>query len=228
MLTRNILTWKIRGSEAGSVSIGFALTIPILMSVFFAVAEVSYYNMNTRRAQQAVDFAAEYLSRDDDNLLTDEERWLAEDIWQIVNTTSFINTGGDAYENSRGNYARSFSSIEFVRTPEGCSPEDSECNLAPKMGWSFLASQGIDAPKRRPCDQVVVPNQKNLDENSLPQGSLGRGSLVIADFTYKYKPFFETGPLPEIENHIYSIRATRGGDTLDHVPDSSSQLVRCA
>ena len=26
------------------------------MSVFFAVAEVSYYNMNTRRAQQAVDF----------------------------------------------------------------------------------------------------------------------------------------------------------------------------
>ncbi|MEL6687956.1 MAG: TadE/TadG family type IV pilus assembly protein [Pseudomonadota bacterium] len=218
----------LKDCESGAVSIEFAFTIPILMAIFFAVAEISYFNMNTRRAQQSVDFAAEYLSRDDDNFLTHNERYLAEDIWQIVNATSFINTGGHAYANSRGNYSRSFSSIEFVRTPTGCTPEDPKCTLEPKMDWSFLATQGIGSPVRRSCDQEVVSNQKTLDKDTLPEGVLGRGSIVVADFTYKYKPFFEAGPLPESENHIYSIRATRGGATLDHVPMSTSHMVWCS
>lgn len=248
--------------ESGAAALEFGLVMPIFVALFFGFVELSAMNLHSRRAQQSVDFAAEYLSRDNDNMLTQEERWVAEDIWQIVNVTSFNTTGGDAYENSRGNYARSFAAADFVVDPTTCGTSvtvggvgipgrgkgkgaergkgkkkghdesvtvsvDTDCEYVPELAWSFLASQGISEPKRRTCDQTLVENNEATDETSLPKGVVSRGAIVIADFTYKYEPFFELGFIPQHEKHLTAIRMSRSGVLLDTNETSKSHMVYC-
>ncbi|MGB6230799.1 MAG: TadE/TadG family type IV pilus assembly protein [Litorimonas sp.] len=251
----------IRSDEDGAAAVEFGLLIPILIGIFFAVTELCVYNMHARRAQQAVDFAAEYLSRDNDNILTQEERWVAEDIWQIVNTSSFNRTGGDAYKNSRGHYARSFAAVEFVEDPDTCDESGNStggngqakghdknkangeakghtksrggtimgrnCEYVAELKWSFLASQGISSPKRRSCEQVLVANNAPQDETTIPEGTVGRGAIVIADFTYTHQPFFQLDFMPVSENHITAIRMSRSGLPLQHVDAPKSHMLDC-
>lgn len=214
--------------DSGSAIIEFAFVVPISLAIFFAVTEIAYYDLNNRRAQYSVEFAADYMSRDDDFIFSQGEIWMAEDIWQIVNNTSFKNTGGDAYNQSRGKYTRSFSAVHFEKDPLNCTIGEPDCELVPKMEWSFLASQGISDPKRRHCNQVIVPNGHALDETTLPIGVVGRSSLAIADFTWKYQPLFKNGLLPEgKEKHITAIRAMRGDRPLAAEIGGTSHWVRC-
>lgn len=214
--------------DSGSALIEFAFVAPISIAIFFAVTEITYYDLNNRRAQYSVEFAADYMSRDDDFFFSQGEIWMAEDIWQIVNNTSFKNTGGDAYTQSRGKYTRSFSAVHFEKEPLNCTIGEDDCALVPKMEWSFLASQGITNPKRRQCDQEIVPNGGRLDETSLPAGVVGRSSLAIADFTWKYEPLFKNGLFPVgQEKHITAIRAMRGNQPLAAQIGTTSHWVRC-
>lgn len=213
------LCQKARGfskSEDGTAGIEFAMILPIFIAIFFAVTEMIYFNMSARRAQQSVDFAAEFLSRDSDNSASVAEIHVVEDLWQIVNPTAFMNSGGDAYANSRGKYSRAFASIDFKPVNSSC--QGLNCDYEPEVQWSFLASQGISSPKRRACDQVIVPNTKKINEKELPEGSVGRSAIIVADFVYKHTPIygkitplFEIGLVSDEERHITAIRHTRGG-----------------
>lgn len=213
-------------SEDGTAGIEFAMILPIFLALFFAVTEMIYFNMGARRAQQSVDFAAEFLSRDSDNLASVSEIHVVEDLWQIVNPTAFVNSGGDAYTNSRGNYSRAFSSIDFVPVDQNC--EGMDCDYEPEVQWSFLASQGISLPKRRACDQAIVSNTKIINEKELPEGSVGRSAIIVADFVYKHTPiygeitpFFDTGLVSDKERHITAIRHARGGTAIQTTGTSS-------
>ena len=73
--------------RSGVAAVEFALIIPVFMTLFFGVVEYSKYTMETRRAQMAVDAAADYLSRDNDGTLQMAERHIVEDIWMIMNPT---------------------------------------------------------------------------------------------------------------------------------------------
>lgn len=213
-----------KACNRGIAALEFVMIFPLYITIFFAVTELGYYKTVDRRAQFAVDFAAEFMSRDDDNILTTEEIWVMEDLWQIVNVTSFFNTGGDAYANSRGKYARAFSSIGFDKLPAGCAPE--ECMYEPSVDWTFLAHQGVSSPKRRTCQQRLIENSGRLDETTLPKAVAGRSAIAVADFTYKYKPILDLGLINEMEKHVISIRKTRGGDTMD-TSGSSGHYIRC-
>ncbi len=213
-----------RDCRRGVAALEFVLIFPIFIIVFFSIVELAYYMMVDRRAQFAVDFAAEFMSRDGDSSTSWEEIWVMEDLWQIVNVTSFYNTGGDAYTNSRGKYTRSFASIEFDAVPAGCS--GAACDYEPKVNWSFRASQGISNPRRRSCTQVLVPNADGLDETKLPEGVKGRSALAVADFTYKYRPILNSGLISEQEKHIFAIRKTRGGASLGRSA-FSGHFVEC-
>jgi len=218
-------------SEEGTSGIEFAMVVPIFLAILFAVMELIYYNMSARRAQQSVDFAAEFLSRDSNYSASVSEIHVVEDLWQIVNPTAFANSGGDAYANSRGKYSRAFSSIDFKPTDPTC--EGLSCDYEPDVQWSFLASQGIASPKRRHCDQKIVPNSKKITEKELPAGSVGRSAVIAADFVYKHTPLFgEITPLFDIglvsdeERHISAIRHTRGGIAVQ-TTGTTSHYVQC-
>lgn len=213
-----------KACNRGIAALEFVLIFPVYITIFFAVAELGYYKTVDRRAQISVDFAAEFMSRDNDNILTTEEVWIMEDLWQIVNVTSFFNTGGDAYANSRGNYARAFSSIGFDKLPAGCAPED--CVYEPSVDWTFLGHQGISSPKRRTCQQRMVENSERLDETTLPKAVAGRSALAVADFTYKYNPILDLGLIHEMEKHVIAIRKTRGGMTIDKT-GTTGHYIKC-
>lgn len=220
----NRKTLELIKSTSGVAAIEFALIFPIFITIFYGVSEISYYNMMSRRAQMSVDFAAEYMSRDADNIFTVQERWTVEDIWQVVNTSSFNNSGGDAYTNSRGKYSRALSAVEFTQTPAGCV--GAACSYVPSVQWAFLATQGISSPKRRNCAQTVVPNHFKLDEHKIPEGVTGRSAIVVSDFVYKYTPLIDVGFIGQQEKHLISIRKSRGGQALAH-PGQATHVVYC-
>jgi hypothetical protein len=230
-IKNNKLLKRFSKSEDGTSGIEFAMIVPIFLIIFFAVAELIYYNMSARRAQQSVDFAAEFLSRDSNYSASVSEIHVVEDLWQIVNPTAFANSGGDAYTDSRGFYSRAFSSIDFKPTDPTC--EGLKCDFEPDVQWSFLASQGISSPKRRHCQQNIVSNSKKINEKELPEGAVGRSAIIAADFVYKHTPlfgeitpFFDIGLVSDEERHITAIRHTRGGVAVQ-TTGSSSHYVQC-
>lgn len=198
----------------GAAAVEFAFVIPIFITLFFGVVEYSKYSMESRRAEMAVDFAAEYLSRDGDGTLEVAERHVVEDIWMIMNPTSYLAT--ELRDGLWANgYSRALASVRFEKQ-SGCSEN---CAYEPKVVWSFLFQDVVQNPVSIQCELKVVPNADSLDGSNIRQGATGRAPVVIADFTYPYKPLLEGWLLPAIDLHVSAVKRTRNGAVLDHVSD---------
>jgi hypothetical protein len=206
--------------RSGVAAIEFALIIPVFFVLFFGVVEYSKYNMETRRAQMAADAAADYLSRDDDGLLELDERHMVEDIWMIMNPTSYLATQLKDGQWADG-YARSLASVRFNKQT-GCG---TDCGYDPEVVWSFLFNQTVTNPVSTACELNVVPNSSTLDGSNIREGSTGRAAVVVADFTYPYKPLLEGWLLPATELHVNATKRTRNGVELEHVADTFT--TRC-
>lgn len=200
---------------AGVAAIEFAFVIPIFIILFFGAVEYSKYTMESRRAEMAVDFAAEYLSRDGDGMLEVAERHIVEDIWMIMNPTSYLATELRGGQWANG-YSRALASVRFEKT-SGCSKD---CAYVPKVVWSFLFQDVIEKPVSVQCELTVVANTASLDGTNIREGVTGRAPVIIADFTYPYKPLLEGWLLPATELHVNAVKRTRNGVALDHVSDS--------
>lgn len=209
-------------SDTGGVAaLEFALVIPIFIILFFGAVEFSKYTMESRRAAMAVDFAAEYLSRDGDGMLQNSERHVVEDIWMIMNPTSYLATELRDGQWANG-YSRAFASVRFEKT-SGCI---NNCAYEPKVLWSFLDPDVVENPVSVQCELEVVANTTRLDGSNIREGSTGRAPVIIADFTYPYKPLLEGWLLPATELHVHAVKRTRNGAALDHVPNNL--VKRCS
>lgn len=197
----------------------FALIVPILLVVFAGLVEVSSFAMQSRRAYQAANLAAEFLSRDGDNVLRIAERHIVEDIWMIVNPTAHLATTPRDGQWANG-YSRAMASVGFVEEP---TCHAAPCPLLPEVDWRFLYQDVISAPIYIHCDLEIVENSDPLDGNSIREGVVGRAPVVIVDFTYPYIPLLQGWFFPTSELHVNAVRKTRNGVLLTHEPDNLVQ-----
>lgn len=199
----------------------FALLIPLLLIVFMAVVELSNYIMQSRRAHQAAVQVAEFLSRDGDNMLTSDERHVAEDIWMIVNPTAHLATTPRDEIWANG-YSRAYASASFVTDPK-C--KTAPCPLVPKVLWTFLYQDIISKPVYTHCKLDIVDNSATLTGQNIRTGLVGAAPVVIVDLTYPYFPLLQGWLFPSLELHVNAVRKSRNGLILDHVADDF--VTRC-
>lgn len=199
----------------------FALVFPVLLIVFAGLIEVSNFALQNRRAYQAATLAAEFLSRDGDNVLRTAERHVVEDIWMIANPTAYLATTPREGQWANG-YSRAIASVGFAEEP---TCQATQCPLLPEVDWSFLYQDVISAPVYIHCDLEIVGNSDPLDGHSIREGVVGRAPVVIVDFTYPYIPLLQGWFFGTSELHVNAVRKTRNGALLAHDPDSLVQ--RC-
>lgn len=217
----NILR-RFKQDKSGVAAVEMALIFPIFLVFFYATAELSHYNLQERRAKMAVDFAAEYMSRDTDGVMTIQERHTVEDIWMMVNSSSYLadTPRGGAWANG---YSRSLASVGFQKKVPGC--QGLNCEYVPDVQWSFLFKDIIAQPIKTACQLEIVSNKTRLTGHNIPKGVVGRSPVVIADFVYKYKPLADISTFREKEIHVNAIKQVRGTLPLQH---STEQFVtRC-
>lgn len=207
--------------QQGVAAIEFALVFPVFIILLFGAIELANYNMQTRRAAMAVSFAAEYISRDGDGLMEVSERHVVEDIWMIMNPTADLATKVKDGLWANG-YSRALSSVRFEKQ-SGCV---TNCAYVPKVVWSFLYQDNTETAVSTKCNVDVVANTTKLDGTTIREGATGRTPIVIADFTYPYKPLLEGWLIPRVELHVSAVRRTRNGKVLEHVSDS--YVTRCS
>ena len=118
-------------------------------------------------------------------------------------------------------YSRALASVRFNKET-GCG---TDCGYEPEVLWSFLVNDTVANPVSTACELAVVPNTTALDGSSIRKGWTGRSAVVIADFTYPYKPLLEGWILPARELHVNAVKRTRNGVALEHVADTN--VTRC-
>lgn len=212
--TANLQT--LRKAQDGVAAIEFALVFPIILTIFYGVAEILNYNLQQRRGKMAIDYGVEFMSRDDDNVMTGIERMNALDIWAIVNPTA--NAASDTSTNNRRarGYSRSFADVEFTPTPAGCS--GSACTYEPNVIWTFYwyGRAETEKPVQIQCELDVVANDMTLDGRRIPEGVLGRSALVMGHYTFRYKPLLKHRFMEAHDVSVHAIRKTRGATALQH------------
>lgn len=203
--------WRDQGGVAATE---FVLVVPMLLVVLLAVIELCNFTLQNRRAQQAVILAAEFMSRDGDNVLSVSERHVVEDIWMIVNPTAHAATVARGGQWANG-YSRALSSVDF-QAADDCNQDD--CELFAEVQWSFLFADIIDNPVSMDCD-AEISEDDNLNGLNIPVGFVGRAPIVVANFTYPYFPLIQGWLFPALEQHVSAVRKTRNGVALQHQTD---------
>jgi hypothetical protein len=210
----------LRKRKDGAAAIEFALVFPLLLLLFYAEVEFCNYLMVVRRAAQAANFAGEFLSRDNDDVLDSSEQDAAGDIWMVVNSTISSTPSGRHWATG---FNRSFASISFDKVT-GCSTAD--CEFTPRAVWTSLEKDGAARPFTMTCKVNVVENSASRGESSIPRAVTGRGPIVVVDFTYRYLPLISGLLLQAVDLHESAIRKTRSGAPLNHTSDE--RVTRCS
>ena len=200
--------------DQGLAAVEFALIFPICLVLFMGVVEICNFSLQSRRADMAVNLAAELISRDTDGLLQISERRTIEDVWMIVNPTAYHDVAGPDGEWANG-YSREFASVKFI-SDKNCSIN---CSYRPITIWTFLSKDALKNSVSIQCALTVVKNDSDANGSQLRVGTTGRSPIVIADFTYPYEPIFYGFLFHDIELRVSAVRRIRNGLPLDHAPD---------
>lgn len=201
--------------RGGVAATEFALLVPLLLTLLLGTIEFANFSLQNRRAHQAAVLAAEFLSRDGDNMLSVAERNIVEDIWMITNPTAHLARVPRDGQWANG-YSRALASVEFAPAPL-CKL--SNCPLLPKPRWTFLYGDIITKPIYTHCKLDIVPNSAVLDGTNIHAGVVGRAPVVIADLTYPYLPLVQGWFFPPLELHVNAVRKTRNGALLQFETD---------
>lgn len=210
------LTRRFRREDEGIATLEFALIFPIFVMLLYAVAEFSNYTLHKRRAQMAVDYAVEFISRDDDTNMSAIERMNSLDIWNIVHPMANGGYNGNQNQRQTAGFSRSFAGIEFEPTPIGCRAD--ECVFEPDVAWTFYwnGASGTDTPVRIDCDLEVVDNGTELNGRNIPRGVLGRTSAIMGIYVVRYKPLLKNKYFDDQDFKVSAIRQTRGPNVIAH------------
>lgn len=212
------ITAQFKRANDGIATLEFALIFPLFITLLYAVAEFANFTMHKRRAQMAIDFAVEYISRDANNSMTNAERMNALDMWNIIHPTANGNFSGDEARRQTNGFTRSFAGIEFVPTPAGCAP--AECVFEPDVKWTFYwgnkGASGVGSPVRIQCTLEVTDNGVKLDGTNIPRGVAGRSSAIMGAYVVRYKPLLDNRFIKEQDFRVSAIRQARGPKVPSH------------
>lgn len=214
---------RLREARDGVAATEFVLIVPFFLIILLGLVEIANYVLVNRRASLAADFAAEYLSRDNDGILTVAEREIVEEIWMMVNPTARSVSGGGP-QRGEDKYARAYASVNF--TPDDPACLKFGCDYTPIVQWTYLEKDGVHKTKQTQCNNVqVVEDDQALNGNEIPAAMIGRAPIVIVDLVFPYVPLLGQDWIASQEIHVYSLRKTRAGTILQHEPDGS--VVTC-
>ena len=230
---------------SGVAAVEFALSIPLLLILFFAILEFDRYLMLERRGEQAVFFAAEYLSRDNDNLMSQAEHETWQDVWMLVRPQSFHGMnmetppeptpqkgGGKSQKNADSEpvttvagVSRWAASVDF-QIDSGCTT--SPCAYLPDPIWSAGQQSSETGNVARACELTVVDNDVDISPDTLPMGETGSAPIVIVDMVFPYAPVVPNPLLSNMDIRATAIRSMRSGLPLNADPDSTTlQAALC-
>lgn len=203
-------------SESGIAALEFALIFPVFISLLYIAAEFTNYTMHKRRAQMSIDFAVEYISRDDDANMTAVERMNSLDMWNIIHPTANGGYDGDETLRQTAGFSRSYAGIEFVPMPVGCALED--CVFEPDVEWTFswAGESGTDNPIRIACNLEVVENNAKLNGSNIQRGMAGRSGAIMGVYVVRYKPLLNSNFFDEHDFQVSTIRQSRGSSVPAH------------
>ncbi|MDD9911370.1 MAG: pilus assembly protein [Ahrensia sp.] len=214
---------KFRRAIDGVAAIEFAFIFPALLAMLVGVIEFTHYTTLNRRAEFANYMMADYLSRDDNDSMSDEERVTIQDIWSLVNPHA-----QQAYnQSSQLKYAVGLAAADF--TPHDPNCRDSyACTFDANVQWTYAGStDGSVSGSRISCNVSIVSDSTPPSSSTVPQGMSGRGSLVISHASYVYQALFADWFIPTFEKTVTSYARTRSGEVLD-LEDGGSGYVECS
>ena len=198
-------------NQEGVSAVEIALIAPILILAFYAAIEFNRYMMFQRRGEMATVFAAEYLSRDDDNVLTASEDLVWQDIWMIVNPGALkrdaIQSDQQGHQQAVG-YSRWATSVDFERDST-CSEQP--CDYMPKPLWSMGFHEPDTGALGRSCELRIVADTAPHAQGTLREGEVGRSPIVIVDMKFNYAPVVPNPLIPNQDIDFTAIRSTRSG-----------------
>lgn len=202
---------RIKEREDGIAFVEFAMVLPALLLMMFATIEYCHYVLLDRRANLVAIFSADYISRDDDGFFSDQERWIVEDIWMVMNPTA--RGARDLNGPWAHNYARSYSQISF--TPDDPDCRSFGCKYEGKTDWVWRYHGGVSSPRYFSCEAEVKPNTAPQDGKTIPEGMIGRAPVVSVDLTYDYTPLIAGDFLSAHKMYTNAMRKVRLGTPIN-------------
>lgn len=210
-MTRLKALWR---NQDGVSAVELALIAPMLIVAFYGALEFNRYLMFERRGEMATVFAAEYLSRDDNNVLNVNEDLTWQDIWMIVNPNALkqdaVRINQDGEQEAVG-YSRWATSVDFERDPS-CTVQP--CDYLPRPLWSMGFRESDTAELGRDCVLRVVADSEPHAQDTLREGEVGRSPIVIVDMKFHYIPVIPNPLFPQQDMDFTAIRSTRSGVPL--------------
>ncbi len=192
-----------RNGRAGVAGLEFALVSPVLLVLFLGTIDLSDALLTARRMGLAAGSIAEIATTSSAqtqalNVLTDVQAWQA-------TTAAFTFFPGWTATTSRRTFAITLSDVVFTATPTGCAQD---CAYAANVAWSV--ANGLGVAKLRACGPLTkVPNNNATDYGTLPAGDFGPTSLLVADISYTFQPYFFgflIGDIPMMQSAYVSPR----------------------
>lgn len=173
-----------RRCRGGLAGLEFALIAPVLLTLFAGVVDLSNALLTYRRmgtaAGAVVEIAVMSSAQSQSlNSLTDVQAWQA-------TTAPFAWFPAWTSPLAVGTFAVTLSSVTFTAPPAGCAQD---CGYVANVAWSVANNLG--AAQLRPCGTLaMVPNGGASSLTTLPAGTFGPTSVLVADISYTFHPAF--------------------------------------
>ena len=212
-----------RRARAGTAGLEFALIAPVMVTLFLGTIDLSNALLMARRMEIAAGAVAEIASTSAAqaralNILTTEQAWQA-------TTAAFAYFPGWAAQPPRRGFAVTLSGIAFTASGPDCS---AGCSYKGHVAWSVANDLG--ATELRACGPVAsAPDTAASSYLAIPAGSFGPTSLLVADISATYRPYFFgfiIGAIPMMQSAYISPRI--GSGTVLQDDGGAGVSVNCA
>ena len=195
-----------RRGRSGLAGLEFALLSPLLLVLFLGTLDVSNAVLTARRLEIAAGAVARIASTSAtqaqaQNSLTDVQALIA---------TSAVFALFPSWTNSNAPaFSITLSNVGFTAAPTGCT---TNCTYNGAVLWSVVLPLGVQ--QRRACGPVAAaPNGQASTYSSLPAGDFGPTSLLVADVSVVFHPYFlgfVIGDIPMMQSITMSPRVSNG------------------
>ena len=203
----------------GVMSIEFVLVMPMFVVVLFSVLELSNYIMVDRRAQFAVDYYAEIMSRLPNSRSYSRDMFQGEAVFPLVNTTASPRYKRDPKFWARRSHEMAIASVDMVRSNPSCV--GAGCEYEPAVLWRYNRAYYLARQlKTFGCDLAVTSEKGSPDSYILPQTYIGRTPVVMTRIAFEYHPLILKGLISGRFHKKSAIRHVRSEKPIRHYSES--------
>lgn len=202
-------------NKKGAMSVEFAFTVPLFIAALFGTLELANFIMVDRRADFAVDYNAEIMSRITNSSVLSRDVFQGETVFAMVNPTSSPRYNLNPAFWARRSHEMAIASVDMVRTNPVCEGED--CEFQPVILWKYDRAYYLGG-QLRPfgCNVDVVAGKPHPEADSIPEAFVGRSPLVMTRIAYEYHPLILKNLIPTQFHKKSAIRHIRSNKAIRH------------